>query len=129
MSRLTEIPGRLYRGEVSINFVGRQRLWYTISGLILLISIVSLSVRWLNFSIDFKGGSQIEFSAPRSASLNAVHNALVHTPAGSQAVAQSVGTSGNWQVQSSKLSFAQINLVQNALTKAEIGRASCRERV
>ena len=26
------IAGRLYRGEVSINFVGRQRMWYTISG-------------------------------------------------------------------------------------------------
>jgi preprotein translocase subunit SecF len=118
MSRLSEIPGRLYRGEVSINFVGRQRLWYTISGLILLISIVSLSVRWLNFSIEFKGGTQIQFSAPRSVTLNQVHNVLTTTKAGSQAVAQSVGTNGDWQVQAAKLSFHDIASVQSALTHA-----------
>ena len=42
MSRVGDLGGRLYRGEVSFNFVGRQRLWYTISGLILLISVVAL---------------------------------------------------------------------------------------
>ena len=35
MSRLGNIGGRLYRGEVSFDFVGTQRLWYTISGAIL----------------------------------------------------------------------------------------------
>ena len=39
------IAGRLYRGEVSVNFVRRQRMWYTISGLILLVSVVALLVR------------------------------------------------------------------------------------
>ena len=32
MSRLGDIGGRLYRGDVSFDFVGRQKLWYTISG-------------------------------------------------------------------------------------------------
>jgi preprotein translocase subunit SecF len=123
MSRLSEIPGRLYRGEVSINFVGRQRLWYTISGLILLVSIVSLSTRWLNFSIEFKGGTQIEFNAPKSVTLNQVHNVLTNTVAGSQAVAQSVGTSGNWQVQAAKLPFKEIQGVQTALANGVHARS------
>jgi preprotein translocase subunit SecF len=55
------IAGRLYRGEVSINFVGRQRTWYSISGLIVLVSAIALAVRSLNFSVDFKGGSIFEF--------------------------------------------------------------------
>ena len=55
MLGLGQIGGRLYRGEVSFDFVGRQRLWYTISGLILLVSIVALLVRGLDFSVDFKG--------------------------------------------------------------------------
>ena len=33
MSRLGNLGGRLYRGEVSFDFVSRQKLWYTISGL------------------------------------------------------------------------------------------------
>jgi len=35
MSRIGNVGGRLYRGEVSFDFVGRQKLWYAISGLIL----------------------------------------------------------------------------------------------
>ena len=50
------IAGRLYRGDVSINFVRKQRLWYTISGLIVLISVIALLTRGLNFSLDFTGG-------------------------------------------------------------------------
>jgi preprotein translocase subunit SecF len=118
MSRLTEIPGRLYRGEVSINFVGRQKLWYTISGLILLISILSLLIRGLDFSVDFKGGSIIGFQAPTSVSLTQVHNALLTTPAGSQAVAQSVGSNGQWQVTTPKLSTNAIFTIEGDLSKA-----------
>jgi preprotein translocase subunit SecF len=115
MSRLGEIPGRLYRGEVSVNFVGRWRLWYIISGLILLICVVSLLTRGLNFSVDFKGGSIIEFTAPASTTLNAVHSALVNTAAGSQALAQAVGTGGKWQVTTSHLPFAQVTAVKDTL--------------
>ena len=63
MIRLTEIPGRLYRGEVSVNIVGRQRMWYLISGLIILVSAAALGIRGLNFNVDFKGGSVFQFHA------------------------------------------------------------------
>ena len=53
MSALGGIGGKLYRGEVSVEFVGRQRLWYTISGVILAVSIIALAVFGLNFSVDF----------------------------------------------------------------------------
>ena len=75
MSALGQIGGRLYRGEVSINFVGRQRLWYAISGLILVISIVAVLVRGLVFSVDFKGGAVFTFPSS-STSLSQVQNAV-----------------------------------------------------
>ena len=53
MSRLGQIGGRLYRGEVSYDFVGRKRRWYTISGAILLVSILGLFLHGLDFSVDF----------------------------------------------------------------------------
>ncbi len=65
MSRLGNLGGRLYRGEVSVDFVGRRKIFYMVSGLILLISVVALLVRGLDYSVDFKGGSLFEFSAPR----------------------------------------------------------------
>jgi preprotein translocase subunit SecF len=48
--------GRLYHGETNYDFIGRTRLWFTISGVIIFIGLVSLLVRGLNFGIDFKGG-------------------------------------------------------------------------
>ncbi|MGD0703225.1 MAG: protein translocase subunit SecF [Trebonia sp.] len=63
MAGVGGIAGRLYRGEVSVNFVGRQRTWYTISGLIVLVSAIALAVRRLNFSVEFKGGTIFQFPA------------------------------------------------------------------
>src|SRR5918992_68127 len=47
----------MYHGETSYDFVGRRRLWFSISAVVLLISLVSLFVPGLNFGIDFKGGA------------------------------------------------------------------------
>jgi len=55
---------RLYRGETSFDFVGRRWLWFTISGLIIVIGLISLSTRGLNLSIDFKGGTSWSVIAP-----------------------------------------------------------------
>src|ERR1019366_2467024 len=87
MSRLGNVGGRLYRGEVSVNFVGRKRTWYSISGAILLISIVALLVRGLDFSVDFKGGAVFQFSAP-SASVPQVQD-VVSSDGVSGAIVQS----------------------------------------
>jgi preprotein translocase subunit SecF len=119
MASLGQLGGRLYRGEVSINFVGRQRTWYTISGLILLIAIVALSTRWLNFSVDFKGGSVLQFSAP-GATLAQLHNAVANSPAGSQAIVQHVGSGSGWQIQSGKLDFAQLQQVERAILNSGV---------
>jgi preprotein translocase subunit SecF len=51
------LASRLYHGETSYDFVGHRRLWLSISGVLLLISLVSLFVPGLNFGIDFKGGA------------------------------------------------------------------------
>ncbi|MGH9121496.1 MAG: protein translocase subunit SecF [Acidimicrobiales bacterium] len=48
---------RLFRGETTFDFANRWKIWFAISGTIILIGIVSLGVRGLNFSIDFKGGT------------------------------------------------------------------------
>ena len=48
---------RLYRGETSFDFVGRRRIWYALSALIIVAGLVSLTTRGLNLGIDFKGGT------------------------------------------------------------------------
>jgi preprotein translocase subunit SecF len=51
---------RVYRGETKIDFIGRRRLWFTISGIIVAACVLSLWTRGLNFGIEFSGGVQIQ---------------------------------------------------------------------
>ena len=66
---------RLYTGETNIDFVGKRKLWFAISGLVVLISVLALPLRpaesscapplpgffkGLNCGIEFKGGLSIE---------------------------------------------------------------------
>src|SRR3954451_15854024 len=52
--------GRLYHGDTNINFIGRTKIWFAISGVFLLIGMVSLLTRGLNLGIDFEGGAVFE---------------------------------------------------------------------
>ncbi|HVC71296.1 MAG TPA: protein translocase subunit SecF [Acidimicrobiales bacterium] len=66
---------RLYRGDTSFDFVGRRRMWYLISGIIIVAGLVSMGTRGFNFGIDFKGGTSWEVSAP-GVSTSTVQNAV-----------------------------------------------------
>jgi preprotein translocase subunit SecF len=102
MARRNSFAGRLYRGEVSFDFVGRQKLWYSISGAILAISVLALLIFGLNFSVDFKGGSQWTVPVP-SASQTQLEK-IVDSHGGVNASASKVspfdGKQAFWQVQS-----------------------------
>jgi len=117
MSRIGQLGGRLYRGEVSYDFVGRKRRWYTISGAILLISIVALLVRGLDFSVDFKGGAVFQFTAP-SATQTQVTDAVSSAGVQGAVVQQLTGKLGNksWQVQTNSLTSQETGKVEDALT-------------
>jgi SecD/SecF fusion protein len=57
---------------LQIDFMGRRKLWFAISGVIVAIGVVSLGVKGLNLGIDFKGGTQVTFKTPQPVSLNSV---------------------------------------------------------
>jgi preprotein translocase subunit SecF len=116
MSRLGQIGGRLYRGEVSINFVGRQRLWYAISGAILVISIVALLVRGLDFSVDFKGGAVFTFPTSSTTSLSQVQTAVDDGGVSGAIVQQVHGQTNGWQVQTKALTGPQTVALENTLS-------------
>src|SRR4051812_34504866 len=52
---------RLYRGEVSYDFIGRRKRWYAASGALMVISLISILARGLHPSVDFKGGDVFQF--------------------------------------------------------------------
>jgi len=120
MALLGGIGGKLYRGEVSVEFVARKRLWYSISGAILAVSVIAVLVFGLNFSVDFKGGSVYQFPAG-SATITQVRQTISGAGGGQDAIVLrttniSNGQS-NWQVQTRQLTPAQQSSVQRAISQ------------
>jgi preprotein translocase subunit SecF len=119
MARRNSIAGRLYRGEVSFDFVSRQKIWYSISGGILAVSVLALLIFGLNFSIDFKGGTQFTFVAPQ-ATATQIQTTVKNAGGGAAASAQEVkpiGKESFWQVQTESLTPKQWTNVQSTLAK------------
>jgi preprotein translocase subunit SecF len=62
MGKISRLGNSLYNGSRSIDFVGRKWLWYSISGLIVVLAVLGVSVKGLNYGIEFTGGSQYTVS-------------------------------------------------------------------
>lgn len=54
---------RLYYGETDFQIISRAKVWFAISGTLIVIGLVALGVRGLNLGIDFTGGNQWEVAA------------------------------------------------------------------
>ncbi len=54
---------RLYEGNGGLDIVGNSRRWYAVFGVIVLICLLSMILRGFNFSIDFEGGTSVQFPA------------------------------------------------------------------
>jgi preprotein translocase subunit SecF len=72
MSKLGQIGTRLYQGKISIDFVGRWRRWFAISGVILVLAVGGLAFRGLNYGIEFKGGVEYNAQFPSGTDLSAL---------------------------------------------------------
>lgn len=61
---LAGLGNRLYRGETSIDFVGRAKRWYALSAGLLAVAVMGLIVNGLTLGLEFTGGA--EFTAQKS---------------------------------------------------------------
>jgi preprotein translocase SecF subunit len=82
-----------FRGhrEPHLNLVGRRNWWFALSGFVLLLSLIGLFVRGLNFSIEFTGGSLLEFDNRSGASV-ADYQAIVSRFGVREATVEIVGS-------------------------------------
>ncbi|MDH3605709.1 MAG: protein translocase subunit SecF [Acidimicrobiia bacterium] len=70
------VLSRLYRNETTFDFVGRKRIGFTISAILLTLSVGSLLVRGLNLGVDFEGGTVIEVTNESNATVADVRDVL-----------------------------------------------------
>ena len=60
MKRFFAWGNRLHNGETSIPFVGKAKLWLTISGALVLLSLLLPLIAGFNLGIAFRGGSEFQ---------------------------------------------------------------------
>ena len=113
MSKLSGLGGRLYRGDTSIDFIGKRRRWYAVSGLLIIASAFALSLQGLHLGIEFKGGSSYTVTKP-GISIEDARSAVATTSIPGEVIIQKVGTD-KVRVQTGSLSVLQSNAVQDAL--------------
>jgi len=113
VSKFSGLGGRLYRGETSVNFIGRRRRWYALSGFFVLLSIGALFVQGLQLGIEFKGGSSFTVNTSNP-SVSQAREAVAEAGISSEAIIQLLGDD-KVRVQTQALEPAENNALQDAL--------------
>lgn len=67
---------KLSRSETKIDFVGNKRRWFTISAILIVISLAGFGIRQLNLGIEFEGGLALVSPNPAAADVADVRGAL-----------------------------------------------------
>jgi preprotein translocase subunit SecF len=114
MAKFSGLGGRLYRGETSVDFIGKRKIWYSISGLLILASALTLFTQGLHLGIEFKGGSSFTVTSA-NASVQTAESALNEAGITSQTIIQKVGND-KIRIQTDALTPAQQNAVESSLS-------------
>jgi preprotein translocase subunit SecF len=84
---------KLYHGETNVDFIGRRRLWFALSLVLVLIGSLALLTRGLNLGIDFEGG--VVWQVPAGdASIGDARNAIEGYGLGDATIQELEGDSG-----------------------------------
>ena len=107
---------RLYTGTGAFEVIGRRRLWYGISGLIVGIAIASILIRGFTFGIDFKGGTTMSFQRG-DATVSQVEQVFRETLGhdAESVVTVGNGSSATVQIRSETLTNDKTEKLRNAL--------------
>ena len=106
----------MHSGETSVDYIGKRRRWYAVSGLLIIASIAALALQGLHLGIEFKGGSSYTVTKVGS-SIAQAESALVSAGITGEKIIQQVG-SDKIRVQTGSLSTQESNAVQDSLASA-----------
>ena len=116
-NRLTTFGNDLYTGKRSFNFVGGRRKWYVIVAVLIILSVIIPVVRGINFSIEFRGGSQFQIAGVENAQPEPAIDAVASVVPDASAHVAIIGGDGV-RVQTDQLEQADSRAVTTALAEA-----------
>ncbi|WP_167102972.1 protein translocase subunit SecF [Mycobacterium sp. DL592] len=114
---------RLYTGTGAFEVIGRRKMWYAISGLIVAAAVASIVLKGFTFGIDFEGGTKVSLpvaGATSIATTQQVEDVFSKTLGKSpEAVVQvGNGSSATIQIRSETLTNQQTAQLRTALFDA-----------
>ena len=98
----------------NIDFVGRWRTWFAVSGALLLLGLGFIAVRGMNFGIDFEGGAKFTITGVPSGTTTADVEAALPAAERSEALIQTYGQDG-YEVRTPPISEAEGREVRDTL--------------
>jgi SecD/SecF fusion protein len=106
---------------LQIDFMGKRRLWFAISGTVVVICALSLAVKGLNLGIDFEGGTQITIAKLNQPAQTSDFDGILAKIGQSGAVVQGRGQSENggyrsFQLRTESLTQEELATVRTDLT-------------
>ena len=117
--RKAGLAHRLYTGDIRYDFIGHRKRWYSISGALLLISVLAIAFLGLRLGIEFKGGADFTVPTPVTAtSVDDFRGAVeaLGLPDNDDVTVTTIGE-GNVRVQTRSLSVEEVTSVKAALAK------------
>lgn len=118
MANFAQFGNDLYTGKRSINFVGRRWIWFSISGLVILLAVVGTLLRGgFEFGIEFRGGSEFKITQVTDTDQNLAIDAVNEVIPGSVPRVSTISSEGI-RVQTDQLDDKQANEVRENLAEA-----------
>lgn len=62
--------------RTSVDFIGRRHIWYVVSATLILLGLITIAFRGLNYGIDFKGGTELTLQFTPVANVGTVRASL-----------------------------------------------------
>ncbi|MDF2968254.1 MAG: secF [Nocardioidaceae bacterium] len=125
MGKFADLGHDLYEGRVSYDFVGRRRLWYVVSLVIVVLALGGLLGRGLNMGLEFRGGTEFTISTEGTQD-NADRFGEIAENSGVDVGQVSATTSGvdKVLVQTQPLSQSDADVVEEAFVEAGASEVS-----
>jgi len=114
-NRFSGLGNRLYTGETSINVIGKKKIWYAFSGLLVALSFVALATQGLKLGIEFKGGASYTVTKA-GGTIETAEESVKEAGIPGELIIQTLG-SDQIRIQTGSVTNEQSAALQDALVK------------